>query len=180
VRAAVSDAMLENYWATNAVDLLKLVETVRPDRFVVDIQMSSSDPVEGWGAARRDTGAEPIALSIQMNSSDVADVIRLVAVGGHVDADESDAASKRRSHPPDVWCRDDHLGDLTAREIEVLGLMAQGLSNTGIARKLWITGSTVEKHVRNVMRRLEVDGGEESHRRVLAVLAFLTHERRSV
>jgi serine/threonine-protein kinase PknK len=74
----------------------------------------------------------------------------------------------RRVHDP--------LDALSAREREVLGLMAEGRSNAGIARQLWVTEGTVEKHVRSILMKLDVSETGEDHRRVLAVLTFL--ERR--
>ena len=65
------------------------------------------------------------------------------------------------------------FGNLTAREREVLSSMAEGLSNTAIARKMVITDGAVEKHVRNIFTKLSLFQDEEQHRRVLAVLAYL-------
>jgi DNA-binding NarL/FixJ family response regulator len=69
--------------------------------------------------------------------------------------------------------RDDPLRNLTPREGEVLSLMAEGLSNTAIARKMVVTEGAVEKHVRNIFTKLSLHQDEEQHRRVLAVLAYL-------
>jgi serine/threonine-protein kinase PknK len=68
---------------------------------------------------------------------------------------------------------DDPLDVLTAREREVLALMAEGRSNAGIGQALWVTEGTVEKHVRSIMMKLNLPDAGEVHRRVLAVLAFL-------
>jgi DNA-binding NarL/FixJ family response regulator len=68
---------------------------------------------------------------------------------------------------------DDPLDVLTAREREVLGLMAEGRSNAGIGQALWVTEGTVEKHVRSILMKLQLPETGEVHRRVLAVLAFL-------
>ena len=68
---------------------------------------------------------------------------------------------------------DDPLDVLTAREREVLALMAEGRSNAGIGQALWVTEGTVEKHVRSIMMKLQLPETAEVHRRVLAVLAFL-------
>jgi DNA-binding NarL/FixJ family response regulator len=171
--------MIENLWATNAVDLLKLLRSVWPDRFVVDIQLTASPPTERWGAAGRNAPVEAVGLSVRLTPADIADVIRLAAISEQSNFEVAAAEPEREHAQPTIVPHRDRVADLTDRELEVLGLMAQGMSNTGIARKLWITGSTVEKHVRNVLRRLDIDDGEESHRRVLAVLTFLDHQRRS-
>jgi len=69
--------------------------------------------------------------------------------------------------------RRDPLGVLSAREREVLGLMAEGRSNAGIARRLWVTEGTVEKHVRAILTKLGLAETDDDHRRVLAVLTYL-------
>ena len=69
--------------------------------------------------------------------------------------------------------RDDPLRNLTPREREVLSLMAEGRSNTAIARKMVVTEGAVEKHVRNIFTKLDLPPDEEQHRRVLAVLTYL-------
>jgi DNA-binding NarL/FixJ family response regulator len=69
--------------------------------------------------------------------------------------------------------REDPLGELTAREREVLALMAEGRSNAGIAHRLWVTEGTVEKHVRSILSKLPLPATQEDHRRVLAVITYL-------
>jgi len=68
---------------------------------------------------------------------------------------------------------DDPLDVLTTREREVLALMAEGRSNAGIAKQLWVTEGTVEKHVHSILNKLRLPEAREDHRRVLAVIAFL-------
>jgi len=68
---------------------------------------------------------------------------------------------------------DDPLDVLSPREREVLALIAEGRSNSGISTKLWVSESTVEKHVRSILMKLRLPETDEVHRRVLAVLAFL-------
>jgi DNA-binding NarL/FixJ family response regulator len=67
----------------------------------------------------------------------------------------------------------DPLEDLSPREHEVLALMAEGRSNAGIARQLWVTEGTVEKHVHSILRKLRLPETEDDHRRVLAVVTYL-------
>ena len=69
--------------------------------------------------------------------------------------------------------RNDPLAALSAREREVLALMAEGRSNAGIARRLWVTEGTVEKHVRSILTKLDLPETDDDHRRVLAVVTFL-------
>jgi DNA-binding NarL/FixJ family response regulator len=69
--------------------------------------------------------------------------------------------------------RNDPLEALTQREREVLALMAEGSSNSGIARRIWVTEGTVEKHVRSILAKLQLPETEDDHRRVLAVIRFL-------
>jgi DNA-binding NarL/FixJ family response regulator len=69
--------------------------------------------------------------------------------------------------------REDPLGDLTEREREVLGLVAEGLSNKAIAGRLFVTERTVEAHVKQIFLKLRLNANPESHRRVLAVLDYL-------
>ena len=69
--------------------------------------------------------------------------------------------------------RDDPLEALTPREREVLALMAEGASNAGIGRRLWVTEGTVEKHVRSILFKLRLPETSDDHRRVLAVITFL-------
>ena len=69
--------------------------------------------------------------------------------------------------------RDDSLAMLSDREREVLGLMAEGRSNAGIAHRIWITEGTVEKHVRRILSKLNLPEAGDDHRRVLAVITYL-------
>jgi DNA-binding NarL/FixJ family response regulator len=99
------------------------------------------------------------------------DALRRVAAGGTVLDPEVVAQlfARRRRHDP--------LRTLTPREREVLGLMAEGRSNTAVARKLVVTEGAVEKHVRNIFTKLDLPPDDEQHRRVLAVLAYLKDSR---
>ena len=69
--------------------------------------------------------------------------------------------------------REDPLAALSAREREVLALMAEGRSNAGIARRIWVTEATVEKHISSILTKLNLHEADDDHRRVLAVITFL-------
>jgi serine/threonine-protein kinase PknK len=102
-----------------------------------------------------------------MNAADFLDAVDRVARGGSVvdPALVQELVAERR--------RDDPLGDLTAREHEVLALMAEGRSNSGIAHRLFVTEGAVEKHVRSILAKLRLPATEDDHRRVLAVVTYL-------
>jgi serine/threonine-protein kinase PknK len=102
-----------------------------------------------------------------MNAADFVDALERIARGGSVvdPALVQELVAERR--------RDDPLGALTPREREVLALMAEGRSNSGIAQRLWVTEGAVEKHVRSILAKLNLPAIEDDHRRVLAVLTFL-------
>jgi serine/threonine-protein kinase PknK len=102
-----------------------------------------------------------------MNAADFVDALERIARGGSVvdPALVQELVVQRR--------RDDPLGELTPRELEVLTLMAEGRSNSGVAHRLWITEGAVEKHVRSILAKLNLPTIEDDHRRVLAVLTFL-------
>jgi len=72
---------------------------------------------------------------------------------------------------------DDPLSELTPREREVLALMAEGRSNAGIARRLWVTEGTVAKHVKSILAKLRLPESDDDHRRVLAVVTFLRGQK---
>jgi DNA-binding NarL/FixJ family response regulator len=96
-----------------------------------------------------------------------ADAIRRVAQGGSVVDPEvvSALVGRRRDDGP--------LVELTDREREILGLMAEGRSNAGICERLFLSPRTVESHVRTIFRKLGLEETHDDHRRVLAVLAYL-------
>ena len=96
------------------------------------------------------------------------DTLQRVARGGSVvdPALVQELVSARR--------RDDPLAALSAREHEVLALMAEGLTNAGIARRLVLTERTVESHARQVFMKIDLHGDGDGHRRVLAVLSYLS------
>jgi len=98
---------------------------------------------------------------------DFLDSVRRVARGGSV----VDPALVQEL--VSVHRRDDPLDALSPREREVLALMAEGRSNAGIGQVLWVTPGTVEKHVKSIMNKLDLQEHVGDHRRVLAVVAYL-------
>jgi DNA-binding NarL/FixJ family response regulator len=114
--------------------------------------------------------AEGVGYLLKDRVADIdrfTEAVRRVAEGGSALDPEvvSTLLGRRR--------RDDPLADLTAREREVLGLMAEGRSNAAIAEALVITERAVEKHVTSIFSKLGLSPASEDHRRVLAVLAYL-------
>ena len=184
--------------AGDGSDLLRLVRELSPDLAIVDIRMPPTNSTEGLDAARaiREelpdvgilvlsahaevdhamellAGGERIGYLLKSRITDVDELIenlgRIAAGGSVVDpALVQELVAARRT--------DDPLSVLTPREREVLGLMAEGRSNAGIGRVLWVTEGTVEKHVHSILAKLQLPETGEDHRRVLAVLTFLeTH-----
>ena len=183
--------------AGDAAELVALVEAERPDVAIVDIRMPPTHTDEGLRAARElrtryprmgvlvlsqyvrpsyaiellQDGSEGVGYLLKDRVSDVAQLtesLRRVAEGGSV-LDPSVVAQlvgrPRKGRDP--------LAELTDREREVLGLMAEGRSNSAIADRLFITEHTVEKHSQNIFFKLEIPATSDDHRRVLAVLTFL-------
>jgi DNA-binding NarL/FixJ family response regulator len=179
-----------------AEDLVRKVRIHQPDVAVVDIRMPPTQTDEGLRAAKSireqwpavgvlvlSQYVEPAyALELLQDSAEgvgyllkdrVADVdefagaVRRVAEGGSAldPSVVSQLVGRRR--------RDDPLAELTPREREVLGLMAEGRSNVAIAERLVVTPRAVEKHVTNIFAKLGLRDAEQDHRRVLAVLRFL-------
>ncbi|MEV4528691.1 response regulator transcription factor [Streptosporangium sp. NPDC049304] len=181
--------------AGDAEGVLALVRLHRPDLVILDIRMPPTHTNEGLDAARvireefPGTGILLLSAHIEVEEAmellaaghrvgyllksrvtgveDFVETLERIAQGGSV-VDPSLVKELIRSHR-----RDDPLGLLTTREMEVLSLMAEGRSNSGIAHKLWITEGTVEKHVHSILSRMQIPGTEDDHRRVLAVLTFL-------
>ena len=102
-----------------------------------------------------------------MKVADIIDALQRIAVGGSV----IDPALVRELFAQKT--RNDPLAELTAREMDVLALVAEGRSNGGIAHRLFISEGAVEKHVRSILAKLQLSDSDEDHRRVLAVLTFL-------
>jgi DNA-binding NarL/FixJ family response regulator len=181
--------------AGDAEQLLELVRRHEPELAIVDVRMPPAHETEGLDAARvirdefPDTGIlvlsahaeidEAMALLVsgertgyllKSRVTDVKDFIESVdrvAQGGSVvdpGLVQELVAARRRNDP---------LESLTQREREVLALMAEGSSNHGIARRLWVTDGTVEKHVHSILAKLQLPETQDDHRRVLAVITFL-------
>jgi DNA-binding NarL/FixJ family response regulator len=176
-----------------------LVEAVvehRPDVAIVDVRMPPSHTDEGLRAAvaarTRVPGTPILVLSQYVEVSYADDLLadragavgyllkdRVAEVADFLDAMQRVATGATVLDPEVVGQllvrrrRDDPLRSLTPREREVLGLMAEGRSNTAIARKLVVTDGAVEKHVKNIFTKLDLPPDDEQHRRVLAVLAYL-------
>jgi DNA-binding NarL/FixJ family response regulator len=175
--------------------LRTIVEQQSPDLAVIDIRMPPTQSWEGLEAARSIRAEFPrvgimllsahvevetaidlleggerigyLLKSTVLRVDDLLEALERIAGGGSVvdPALVSELLARRR--------RDDPLAELTPREREVLGLMAEGLSNAGIAARLVVTEGAVEKHVRSILAKLHLPASEDGHRRVLAVLAYL-------
>ncbi|WP_250031444.1 response regulator transcription factor [Paractinoplanes maris] len=181
--------------AGDATELLRLVRATQPDLVVVDVRMPPTHTTEGLQAAQQIRAELPETGVLVLSAyADVDQAMELLAGGRRIgyllksritDVTEFLAAVERIAGGGSVIDpglvselvtarrRDDPLAALSSREREVLGQMAEGQSNSGIARRLWITEGTVEKHVRSVLSKLNLPETDDHHRRVLAVLTFL-------
>ena len=163
-----------------------------PDLAVVDVRMPPSFSDEGIRAASWIRDAHPaVGVLVLSQHVESAGAVGLVSQGGFgyllkdrvLDASEFLEAAERVADggsalDPKVVAslvggETDSLGALTDREREVLSLMAEGLTNNAIARRLVLTERTVEGHVRSVLMKLDLSESQEAHRRVLAVVAYL-------
>lgn len=181
--------------AGDSDSLLSVVRAHKPDLVVTDIRMPPTHTSEGLDAAQviraefPDTailvlsahvdvdhamellaGGRAIGYLLKTRVTDVADFVDTVGriAGGASIVDPAlvqELVSARR--------RDDPLAALSTREREVLTLMAEGLSNAGIGRRLWVTEGTVEKHVRSILTKLDLPETGDDHRRVRAVIMYL-------
>ena len=182
--------------AEDAETLLRHVRSSDPDVAIVDIRMPPTNTDEGLVAARAiraelpDVGVlllshyvepsyamrliedqpERVGYLLKDRVSDIAvvvDALRRITQGETVidPTIVSRLVGRRR--------REDPLGRLTDREREVLGLIAEGMSNKAIAARLYVTDRTVEAHVTQIFQKLGLPESPDQHRRVLAVLAFL-------
>jgi len=181
--------------AGDASQLLTMVRDQIPELVVVDIRMPPSHTTEGLDAAHviRQNFPE-VGILVLSAHVEVEHALELLAAGRGIgyllksrvtDIDEFIGSLQRVAKGGSVVDpalvaelvaarhRDDPLEALSMREQEVLALMAEGRSNAGIARRLWVTEGTVEKHVRSILTKLSLAETDDDHRRVLAVLAYL-------
>ena len=179
----------------DATQLIGQVRELRPDLVVVDIRMPPRHSTDGLDAARVIREEHPqtavLVLSAHVEVEHAMDLLASGQGSGYLlknritDVPEFIDTLKRIVRGGSVVNpalvhelvaarrADDPLQDLTAREREVLALMAEGRSNAGIARHLVVAEGTVEKHVRSILMKLRLPETTDDHRRVLAVLAFL-------
>jgi DNA-binding NarL/FixJ family response regulator len=185
--------------AEDAESLLREVRLKRPDVAIADIRMPPSHTDEGLVAAQRIRAEHPqvavLVLSQYVEPSyamrlleehpervgyllkqRVFDIAVLVDALRRIGDGETVVDPTIVSRLVGRQRRDDPLAELTAREREVLGLIAEGLSNRAIAERLFVTERTVEAHVKQIFMKLGLAVDPGSHRRVLAVLACLRSE----
>jgi DNA-binding NarL/FixJ family response regulator len=181
--------------AGEATELMALVREHVPELVMLDIRMPPSYTTEGLDAAQAIRAEFPeIGILVLSAHIEVHRALDLLAQGERVGYLLKTRVSKQRdlletleriaagdSVIDPALVKElivarrvrDPLSDLTPREREVLQLMAEGRSNAGIARLLWLSEGTVEKHVRHILSKLRLSDTENDHRRVLAVIAFL-------
>ena len=182
--------------AGDADRLIALVRTQRPDLVVVDIRMPPGHSTEGLTAAltiRKEfpeigivvlsafvhaehavellSSGQGIGYLLKDRVENVTEFVQSLqrVAGGGVVIDPALVQDLVRTRPGR-----DPFDTLSAREREVLALMAEGRSNAGIARQIWVAESTVEKHVHSILGKLDLPDSSDDHRRVLAVLAYLS------
>jgi DNA-binding NarL/FixJ family response regulator len=184
--------------AADAPDLVRKVAGHSPDLVITDVRMPPGHTDDGLRAARdirqRFPGTAVVVLSQYVMERAAVDLVgqdaggvgyllkdRVADLDSFIDA-LNRVANGGSALDPDVVSRmigrrdTDALDQLTPREREVLRLMAEGRSNRGIAETLVITEDAVEKHVNNLLRKLDITGAPTDHRRVIAVLTFLRRE----
>jgi DNA-binding NarL/FixJ family response regulator len=181
--------------AGDGPELLRLVRNELPELVVTDIRMPPTNSTEGLDVARviRDelpatgvlvlsahvevehamdllTSGQSIGYLLKSRVTDVAEFIdTLQRIGNGASVVDPGLVEELVL----AGRRDDTLAALSEREREVLALMAEGRSNAGVARRLWVSRSSVEKHVNVILRKLNLPATADDHRRVLAVIAFL-------
>ena len=181
--------------AGDGEQLLDVVHEVKPELVIADIRMPPTHTTEGLDAARAIREELPdtaiLVLSAHVDIEDAMELLasghrmgyllksRVTDVADFIETVESVARGASIVDPALVQelvsarRRDDPLAALSEREREVLALMAEGRSNAGIARRIWVAEGTVEKHVRSILTKLDLPETSDDHRRVLAVITFL-------
>jgi serine/threonine-protein kinase PknK len=181
--------------AADGPQLLTLAREARPDLVVADIRMPPTHTTEGLEAARIIRQELPdTAILVLSAYAEVEHAMELLAGGGGIgyllksriaDVEEFLDAVQRIARGGSVVDpalvqelvtarrRKDPLAALSTRERQVLALMAEGRSNAGIARRLFVTDGTVEKHISSILTKLNLHEADEDHRRVLAAITFL-------
>lgn len=179
----------------DALGLADAIRRTQPDLVVLDVRMPPTHTDEGARAAVETRRTHPdVGVLLLSQHVETTHSVELVQHGGFgyllkdrvLDVDEFLAAAERVARggsalDPQVVgslvsarSGTDPLGVLTEREREILELMAQGLTNAGIARRLVLSDRTVEAHVRHLFHKIGVSDGQDDHRRVLAVLTYLS------
>ncbi len=181
--------------AGDSETLLALVRDKRPQLVVTDIRMPPTNTTEGLDAAQTiraelpDTAILVLSAHVDVDhamdllaaghaigyllKSRVTDVNEFVDTVGRIANGASVVDPALVQELVSARRRDDPLAALSDREREVLTLMAEGLSNAGIARRIWVTEGTVEKHVRSILTKLDLHETGDDHRRVRAVIMYL-------
>jgi DNA-binding NarL/FixJ family response regulator len=182
--------------AGTAAELIRRVELTRPDVAIVDIRMPPTHTDDGLVAAQEIRGSHPsvgvLVLSHYVESryamrlleehpersgyllkERVSDVAVLVDALERIDQGECVLDPTIVARLVGRAREDSPLDELTEREREVLSLMAEGHSNDGICRLLFLSPKTVETHIRHILLKLGIGETADYHRRVLAVLAYL-------
>ena len=199
-RALVSDGAIDVIAVVgNAAELELAVDRERPDVVVTDIRMPPGHSTEGIEAAlriRKKHGVGIVVLSQYNDAAYAMDLLRDGTAGmayllkerignprALVEAVKEVATGGSRIDPDVVASlvysgrSSSRLADLTARERDVLALMAQGLTNAAVAEDLYLSESSIEKYVSSVFIKLGLSDERHVHRRVLAVLAYLQDQQ---
>jgi DNA-binding NarL/FixJ family response regulator len=181
----------------NTSGLADLVAATEPDLVVLDLRMPPTFTDEGATAARSLKAARPdmgvMLLSQHIDKASVVDLVakpgfgyllkdRVFEVDEFLDTAQRVAGGGSALDPKVVSAlvaaqESGPLTRLTPRELDVLQLMAEGLTNHGIASRLSLSARTIEAHVGNLMTKLDITDSDERHRRVLSVLAYLRATR---
>src|SRR3954452_8616781 len=181
--------------AGEATDLLRIVRVEQPDLVIVDIRMPPKHETDGLDAALVIRRQLPeVGILVLSAHAEVDEAMELLATGRAVGYVLKSRVTKLEEFIEtvdrvinggsvldpaivqelvNVRHREDRLERVTEGEREGLALMAKGASNAGIAKRLWVTEGTVEKHVRSILAKLRLPEAPDDHRRVLAVLTFL-------